>query len=124
MQDDETLPIEASPATFRRIIIAIAATLIAAGMMIVAATGFVWAHDAPTGWQYPISCCSGVDCREVSDEAIIEGPNGYTIAATGETIPMTSRKVRPSPDGIYHWCSVGGKPDSATICLFVPFGGS
>lgn len=78
------------------------------------------AHDAPTGWSYPLSCCSGYDCREVSDEDVIEGPQGYVIAGTGEVIPMTSRKVRQSPDGVYHWCSVAGKDDTATICLFVP----
>lgn len=84
------------------------------------------AHDAmptaaqPNGWTYPLACCSGIDCREVSDEAIIEGPTHYTIAATGEEIPYNSRKVRPSPDGLFHWCSVRGDPDTATICLFVP----
>lgn len=78
------------------------------------------AHDAPTGWSYPISCCSDFDCREVADDAIEERPEGYVIVATGEVIPMTSRKVRNSPDGRFHWCSVGGKPDSGTICLFAP----
>ena len=78
------------------------------------------AHDATTGWAYPLAGCSGIDCREVSAEAIIEGPEGYVIKVTGEVIPMTSRKVRDSPDGVFHWCSVKGKPDGATICLFVP----
>jgi hypothetical protein len=84
------------------------------------------AHDAiptaaqPSGWTYPLACCSGIDCREVADEDIIESPEGYVIATTGEVIPMTSRKVRDSPDGVFHWCSVKGKPDGATICLFVP----
>ncbi|TKT79044.1 hypothetical protein [Aquamicrobium sp. LC103] len=78
------------------------------------------AHDAPSGWSYPVSCCSGYDCREVSETDIIEGPEGYVIRVTGEVIPMTSRKVRPSPDGVFHWCSVAGKNDGKTICLFVP----
>lgn len=77
-------------------------------------------HDAPTGWSYPLSCCSGYDCRQVDESAIDEGPAGYTIRATGETIPMTDAKVKPSPDGLFHWCSVGGQPDGRTICLFVP----
>lgn len=80
----------------------------------------VQAHDAPSGWSYPTSCCSGIDCREVRDDQIIEGPNGYVIKVTGEVIPMTSRKVRQSPDGVYHWCSVGGSDQGRTICLFVP----
>ncbi|MBO6901973.1 MAG: hypothetical protein JJ864_11565 [Rhizobiaceae bacterium] len=86
----------------------------------------VAAHDAlptsakPQGWSYPITCCSGYDCREVSHSQIKEGPEGYVIASTGELIPMTDRKVRPSPDGEFHWCSVAGKDDGRTICLFVP----
>ena len=78
------------------------------------------AHDAPSGWTYPLACCSGYDCREVDDADVVEGPKGYVIKVTGEVIPMTSRKVRPSPDGVFHWCSVAGKDDGATICLFVP----
>lgn len=78
------------------------------------------AHDAPSGWTYPVACCSDFDCREVADDAVTEGPEGYVIKVTGEVIPMTSRKVRPSPDGVFHWCSVAGKADGRTICLFVP----
>ncbi len=84
------------------------------------------AHDAlptaamPNGWAYPISCCSGYDCREVHAADIIEGPQGYVIKTTGEVIPMTDRKVRQSPDGQFHWCSLAGKADGKTICLFVP----
>ena len=78
------------------------------------------AHDAPTGWSYPLSCCSGYDCREVAARDVIEGPKGYVIRVTGEVIPMTSRKLRTSPDGVFHWCSVAGRDDGATICLFVP----
>lgn len=77
-------------------------------------------HDAESGWSYPLQCCSGYDCREVEDSAILEGPQGYVIKITGEVIPMMSRKVKPSPDGVYHWCSVAGRDDGDTICLFVP----
>jgi hypothetical protein len=84
------------------------------------------AHDAiptaakPNGWSYPLACCSGYDCREVSHRQIEEGPEGYVIRTTGEVIPMSDRKVKPSPDGEFHWCSKGGRDDGATICLFVP----
>jgi hypothetical protein len=78
------------------------------------------AHEAPSGWKYPIACCSNYDCREVSDAVILERPEGYVIKTTGEVIPMTDRKVRDSPDGQFHWCSVAGRDDSRTICLFVP----
>lgn len=96
---------------------------------------FFWAteanaHDAtptaaqPTGWAYPGNCCSGIDCRQVPASAIIEGPNGYTIKATGEVIPMTDPKVKMSPDGEFHWCSQQGRDDGKTICLFTPGRGS
>lgn len=78
------------------------------------------AHDAPTGWAYPLACCSDRDCREIPDDWIVEGPDGYRIVITGEVIPLTSHKVRLSPDGVFHWCSISGSDDGSTICLFVP----
>jgi len=78
------------------------------------------AHDAPKGWSYPFSCCSGYDCREVNASTVKERPEGYVISATGEVVPYNDAKVKNSPDGEYHWCSVAGKNDGDTICLFVP----
>ena len=74
----------------------------------------------PNGWTYPSGCCSGIDCREVADQAIGEGPQGYTIKATGELIIYSDTRIRNSPDGRFHWCSAQGKPDTRTLCLFVP----
>lgn len=82
------------------------------------------AHEAPMGWSYEQRCCSGIDCRPVERDAILESPNGYVIRATGEVIPYSSGKIRPSQDSDYHWCSQGGKPDTPTICLYAPHGGS
>jgi hypothetical protein len=84
------------------------------------------AHDAlptaakPQGWSYPFSCCSGYDCREVPEADIVEGARGYEIRRTGELIVMTDVRVKDSPDGKFHWCSVAGADDSRTNCLFVP----
>lgn len=88
------------------------------------------AHDAmptaakPQGWSYPFSCCSGYDCREVTSGpqgTVRERPEGYVIAKTGEVIPYTGdTRLKDSPDGATHWCSVAGADDSRTICLFVP----
>jgi hypothetical protein len=84
------------------------------------------AHDAiptaakPLGWKYPFSCCSGFDCREVSSKAVVEGSTGYTIRATGEKLAFGDTRLKDSPDGEFHWCSVAGADDSRTICLFVP----
>ncbi|WP_295806690.1 hypothetical protein [uncultured Nitratireductor sp.] len=78
------------------------------------------AHEAESGWRYPYACCSDRDCREVTDAAVSEGPQGYMIKVTGEILPYTDKRVRNSPDGVFHWCSVAGKNDTRTICLFVP----
>ncbi|ESY75524.1 hypothetical protein X740_31035 [Mesorhizobium sp. LNHC221B00] len=90
------------------------------GLVLAGTHGRAWPHDAPAGWSYPANCCSGIDCREVADAEVIEGARGYEIRKTGELIPMTDPKVKQSPDGRFHWCSVGGYADSRTICLFVP----
>ena len=78
------------------------------------------AHDAPTGWSYPFKCCSGVDCRPVSEKSISERPEGYVIQSSGEVVAYQDTRVKDSPDGEYHWCSLQGADDSRTICLFVP----
>jgi hypothetical protein len=90
------------------------------------------AHDAiptaaqPQGWSYPLSCCSGYDCREVGDSrsgakiTIAEVPEGYKISTTGEVIAYNDTRIKDSPDGEFHWCSVAGADDGRTICLFIP----
>ncbi len=78
------------------------------------------AHQAPTGWAYPLNCCSNQDCREVATEAISERTEGYMIGQTGEVIGYADRRLKDSPDGQYHWCTSGGTDAGATIYLFVP----
>ena len=78
------------------------------------------AHDTKSGWSYPYACCSGLDCREVQATVIRERPEGFVIGMTGEVVGYTDKRIRNSPDGEYHWCSVAGRDDGKTICLFVP----
>lgn len=78
------------------------------------------AHEAVSGWSYPFACCSDYDCREVPATDIGEGPEGYVIKGTGEVVGYQDTRVKHSPDGAFHWCSVAGKADGRTICLFVP----
>lgn len=78
------------------------------------------AHDAKSGWAYPYACCSGLDCREVNATQIRERPEGFVIGPTGEVVGYADKRIRNSPDGEYHWCSVAGRDDGRTICLFVP----
>lgn len=97
-----------------------------AGAVTIALLGLLWpageasAHEAPKGWSYPFSCCSGYDCREVNASAIGEKPAGYLIKGTGELLSYADTRIKDSPDGAWHWCSVAGKNDGKTICLFVP----
>lgn len=78
------------------------------------------AHQAPSGWEYPLACCSNHDCREVSAAAVSERPAGYVIRASGEVVGYSDPRVRRSPDGAWHVCSAAGAETGRTICLFVP----
>lgn len=91
-------------------------------LILIAAIGIsvpAYGHDAPTGWSYPYSCCSNFDCREVHDASVKETADGY-VPSNGETIPYLDKRVKDSPDGRFHLCTVGGKEDGRAICLFVP----
>jgi len=79
------------------------------------------AHDAPAGWKYPWACCSNMDCQEMPDKAITERPEGYVVNGTGEVVAYADKRVKDSPDGLYHWCAHKAGIDAGqTICLFVP----
>jgi hypothetical protein len=80
-----------------------------------------WAHDAPSGWAYPTSCCSGYDCRQETETAVKEIATGYMIASTKELIPYNDKRVRMSPDGLWHACWSHADFDRGrVICLFAP----
>ena len=100
--------------------------LVIAGMALASNALPAFAHDAlptaaqPKGWSYPFACCSGYDCRAVPQTAISERPEGYVIKGTGEVVGYRDTRLKDSPDGEYHWCSVAGANDGRTICLFAP----
>lgn len=85
-----------------------------------------WGHDAtptaakPNGWQYDQLCCSNFDCREVVEpKKVMESPDGYVVPS-GEVISYSDSKLKPSPDGLFHWCTRAGSDAGPTICLYVP----
>lgn len=101
-------------------------SLSAAGALVMLAMPAL-AHDAaptpakPLGWSYPFACCANYDCRATHTGEVLERPEGYVIAGTGEVVPMTDRRVKDSPDGQFHWCAhQSGMDAGRTICLFVP----
>jgi len=67
---------------------------------------------------YPAYCCSGQDCYEIGPEDVEFVGQGYFIKATGEYYPREA--VPESPDGKFHRCSVQGKREARTLCLFAP----
>lgn len=85
------------------------------------------AHEAPTGWPYPLECCSGEDCRETgpnTEPDPIMVPTGWQLV-DGTVIAFA--EARPSPDGRFHTCRRGGKttgavirPEGRKVCLWVP----
>ena len=90
-------------------------------------TASAFAHDAtptaakPQGWSYPFACCANYDCRTTHTGEVLEKPEGYVIAGTGEVVPMSDKRVKDSPDGEFHWCAhQAGLDAGKTICLFVP----
>lgn len=67
---------------------------------------------------YPAYCCSGQDCYEIAQEDVEFVGQGYFIKATGEYFPRDA--VPESPDGKFHRCSIGGKREGRTLCIFAP----
>jgi len=81
----------------------------------------VYAHEAPSGWMYDQGCCSGRDCKEIPDDAVVPLPQGWGVKATNEVIPY--EKAQRSPDGKFHRCSPAFANPAAkdyTICLYAP----
>jgi hypothetical protein len=82
------------------------------------------AHQAPSGWSYPVRCCSGIDCGEIPASAVKEPPQGYRItlkpgdhvmvkAPFETTVPYAAAK--PARDGAYHICL---SPALKVLCFF------
>lgn len=72
------------------------------------------AHDAPSGWTYPLECCYPGECEQVSSDRVKitqatdgSGP-GYLLDGKW-WFPVTPRpslslNVRPSEDEHFHAC--------------------
>lgn len=90
-------------------------------LVVIMFAAFSRAHEAPTGWSYSLLCCSNKDCHEVEQGGVKEGPEGYTLAATGEVVAYGDKRLKDSPDGLFHACQQGGDFDNGRIiCLYVP----
>ena len=92
------------------------------------------AHEAMSGWAYPASCCSGVDCAQIEPSTVKETSGGYVVTVAPGSHPMWRsdrpaplvvripyRDAKPSPDGRWHIC-LNGAGD--LLCFFSAQGGS
>lgn len=67
------------------------------------------AHNAPSGWIYPLDCCSNTDCEPIP--APEETSEGWHIRFTSQRFGPIDAFVphgreRPSGDGSFHACFV------------------
>lgn len=102
------------------------------GLFVVSAVLAVYAHDAPTGWSYPMECCHQLDCGPVVKTDFTDPKDGslrkliVTIEKQGTfytAVVDTTFPVRQSPDNLMHACIRPPAVDQVfgrLICLFVP----
>jgi len=103
----------------QRILACLYLVLVAGWFWLVFNTSTVLGHEAPSGWMYPMECCSNNDCAEMpEDDTPKPLAGGDWLLRTGEVVPRS--KVKWSPDGRYHLCRMG----ELIFCLFVPPQGS
>jgi hypothetical protein len=78
-------------------------------------------HQAPAGWKPTrwLAAPTTTAARWLR-KSIGEVPDGYLVRTTGELLHYGDKRLRPSPDGDFHWCSAAGSNTGRTICLFVP----
>ena len=70
------------------------------GVLIAAMNHAASAHQAPSGFVYPSSCCSDGDCHPVSCEALREVDGGIDFLG----VKFTGDIVKRSEDGFCHVC--------------------
>ena len=93
----------------------------------------VIAHDAPSGWQYPMECCHSMDCGPITDSSFTkpktptELPQMVVTTKHGTVVVPHNFPYRKSGDSKPHACMrpgpwVDGMQAMRLICLFFPDG--
>jgi hypothetical protein len=92
-------------------ILALIALLLSGGLV-------AHAHEAATGWTYPMHCCGEGDCGDAT--AATRNPDGSLTVTTkhGTATFPASFKHEPSPDGLIHACFT----TSTLYCLYLSTG--
>ena len=104
-----------------------------AAVLIAGAHSPAYVHDAPSGWQYPLACCSNGDCYQIDESELVEYKQYWVVRRTKEIFLKPESGNVPgldnasvtgvatySPDGLFHRCSIQGDPENGSFCLFVP----
>lgn len=89
--------------------------------MSIAASRAARAHKAPSGWTYPIECCSGMDCAPVTHA--IRSAEGILQVTTQHGTAIVSPQLQPreSKDGQMHACIVKNwQGETYVRCIFLP----
>lgn len=98
------------------------ATVVVAGQLFAIFAGGAGAHQAVSGWIYPLDCCNENDCSQLDDNAVFVGTNYYIWKE--HRIAFDSPKIRRSPDGRFHGCENAHWGDTSgkleVSCFFVP----
>lgn len=86
--------------------------------IVVALVASAEAHEAITGWHYPIQCCGEGDCAHaISAIRNADGSLTVTTKHGTATFPATF-KHEPSPDGLIHACFTSAR----LYCLYLSTG--
>ena len=81
--------------------------------------GSASAHEAPSGWQYPLGCCGGEDCHPVPCETIEEQRGVYIWHG----VVFHRSMAHESGDDRCHVClQFNGEGAASGRCLFLNFG--
>ena len=92
----------------------------------------VLAHNAPSGWAYDPTCCSGYDCAPAPAGSVKATPEGWRViiqpgehpmvegVPLDEVVPFNDPRILLSGDDQFHACVSGYR--QAILCLYVPEG--
>jgi hypothetical protein len=90
----------------------------------------VQAHQAQSGWTYPVECCSDAqDCQVINGRDVSNDKDGYIVtlepgehrhAPEGGTFYMLDRQVKQSGDDNFHVCIHEYTNGPGAICLYIP----
>jgi hypothetical protein len=88
------------------------------------------AHQAQSGWTYPVECCSDTqDCQAISGGDVSMDDQGYIVtlkpgehrhAPEGGTFYMLDNQVKQSGDDNFHVCIHEYTNGPGAICLYIP----